>query len=36
MKYGHSGKDIDKAFCKRVAVPRRETLKKIKKSQSEL
>ena len=28
MKSGHSEKDIDKAFCKRVTTPRRETLKK--------
>ena len=28
MKSGHSGKDIDKSFCQRVAIPRRETLNK--------
>ena len=28
MKFGHSVKDIDKAFCKRATIPRRKTLKK--------
>ena len=28
MKSGHSEKDIDRAFCKRATIPRRETLKK--------
>ena len=28
MKSRHSEKDIDKAFCKRATIPRRETLKK--------
>ena len=28
MKSGHSEKDIDKAFCKRATITRRETLKK--------
>ena len=28
MKSGHSEKDIDKPFCQRATIPRRETLKK--------
>ena len=28
MKSGHSEKDIDKSFCQRATIPRRETLKK--------
>ena len=28
MKSGHSEKEIDKAFCKRAPIPRRETLNK--------
>ena len=28
MRSGHSEKDIDIDFCKRVTIPRRETLKK--------
>ena len=28
MKPGHSEKDIEKAFCNRTPIPRRETLKK--------
>ena len=28
MKSEHSEKDIDKAFCKRATIPRRDTLKK--------